>query len=158
MQRAKRLGRNKDPGMNKLILNTFILLLTTTAVLSCSAGPFFENANVETDLELSVSGTASDISTGTPLEDIKVTIHVAEHGQNQNMNLVSKTAYTDNNGKFTISAEGFTNETTCLITAEDPDGMYADASQEIKIQWSSVNMEGNVFYVNDCDFYLEKKK
>ena len=116
--------------------------------------PMDENA----PLVLSVSGTASDISTGQPLEDIKITIHAAEQPDGSGTNLVSKTAYTDNTGKFTISAEGFNNQTTCKIIAEDPDGIYEDSIQEIKISWSSTSMLGNVFYVNDCDFYLEKKQ
>lgn len=146
--------------MNKLILNTLILLLASTAVLSCSH--VYMDAEMPADadalLELSVSGTASDISTGQPLEEIKITIHAAEQPDGSETNLISKTAYTDNSGKFTISADGFRNQTTCMIIAEDPDGIYEDAIQEIKISWSSTSMLGNVFYVNDCDFYLEKKK
>ena len=147
--------------MNKLILNTLILLLASTAVLSCSMGPMMD-AEAPMDenkpLMLSVSGTASDISTGQPLEEIKITIHAAEHPDGSIANIVSKTTYTDRNGKFTISADGFTNQTTCLVTAEDPDGIYEGASQEIKISWSQTNMLDNVFFVNDCDFYLERKK
>ena len=56
------------------------------------------------------------------------------------------------------SADGFTNQTTCLVTAEDPDGIYEGANQEIKISWSQTSMLDNVFFVNDCDFYLERKK
>jgi hypothetical protein len=44
-----------------------------------------------------------------------------------------------------------------LITAEDPNGKYNKASQEINITWSNINMVDGTFYVNDCSFYLEKK-
>jgi hypothetical protein len=116
--------------------------------------PMDENA----PLVLSVSGTASDISTGQPLEEIKITIHAYEKLDGSVANTVSKTTYTDNKGRFTISADGFTNQTTCLVTAEDPDGIYEGANQEIKISWSQTSMLDNVFFVNDCDFYLERKK
>lgn len=143
--------------MNKLILNILILLLASTAVSSCSVEGVGSVQSPNDTLTFSISGTASDLLTGAPLEEIKITVHAAEYGSKDHLNLVSKSTYTDNTGRFTISAEGFINTTTCLVTAEDPNGIYADASQEIKISWSAPNMQGNTFFVNDCDFYLEKK-
>ena len=144
--------------MLKNVFNIFILLLASTAVLSCSDvdSDIFERPDEE--LVISISGTASDLSTGEPIEEIKITVHAAEYGDKDNVNLVSKTTYTDNTGRFSISAEGFSYSTTCLVTAEDPNGIYADASQEIKISWSATSMQGNTFYVNECDFYLEKNQ
>ncbi|MBR5273818.1 MAG: hypothetical protein IKU33_01080 [Bacteroidales bacterium] len=110
----------------------------------------------EEELEIVISGAVSDILTGEPLEEIKISLHAAEFGDNENVNLVSKTTYTDNSGRYTVSAVGFTYITTCLVTAEDPNGKYADSSQEIMVTWTAPNMQGNTFYVNDINFYLER--
>lgn len=144
--------------MLKNSLNILILLLASTAVLSCSDVDSDRFERPDEELVISISGTASDLSTGEPIEEIKITVHAAEYGDKDNVNLVSKTTYTDNTGRFSISAEGFSYTTTCLVTAEDPNGIYADASQEIKISWSATSMQGNTFYVNECDFYLEKNQ
>ena len=144
--------------MLKNVFNIFILLLVTTAVLSCSEGLLSESQPSEEELEIVISGAVSDILTGEPLEDIKICLHAAEFGDNENVNLVSKTSYTDNSGKYTVSAIGFTYITTCLITAEDPNGKYADSSQEVMVTWTAPNMQGNTFYVNDINFYLERNE
>ena len=98
--------------MLKNSLNILILLLASTAVLSCSDvdSDIFERPDEE--LVISISGTASDLSTGEPIEEIKITVHAAEYGDKDNVNLVSKTTYTDNTGRFSISAEGFSYTTT----------------------------------------------
>lgn len=144
--------------MLKNVFKFFILLLASTAVLSCSDLGDYEIPSSEEELEILISGTASDILTGEPLEEIKISLHAAEFGDNDNVNLVSKTTYTDNSGKYTVSAKGFTYITTCLVTAEDPNGVYADSSQEIMVTWTAPNMQGNTFYVNECNFYLERNE
>ena len=146
--------------MKRFISNIIILLLASTAVLSCSLNMDIINDMTNADRDtymLVVTGTASDLNTGEPIEEIKISLHAAEHGGSGEGTLVSKTTYTDNSGRFSISAEGFKSETTCLITAEDPNGKYNKASQEINITWSNINMVDGTFYVNDCSFYLEKK-
>ena len=144
--------------MLKNVFNIFILLLFSTAVLSCSEGPISEFQPSEEELEIVISGAVSDIQTGKPLEEVKITLHAAEFGGNDNVNLVSKTTYTDNTGKYSVSAQGFTYITTCLVTAEDPNGVYVDSSQEIMVTWTAPNMHGNTFFVNDINFYLERNE
>lgn len=143
--------------MLKNVFNILILLLVSTAVLSCSAEPMSEYQPSEEELEIVISGAVSDILTGEPLEEVKITLHAAEFGGNDNVNLISKTTYTDNTGKYSVSAKGFTYITTCLVTAEDPNGEYVESSQEIMVTWTAPNMQGNTFFVNDINFYLERK-
>lgn len=144
--------------MLKNVCNIFILLLLSTAVLSCSMEIMGENQVSDEELEILISGTASDIQTGEPLEEIKITLHAAEFGGKDNVNLVSKTTYTDNTGKYSVSAKGFTYITTCLVTAEDLNGVYSDSSQEIMVTWTAPNMQGNTFFVNEINFYLERNE
>lgn len=151
--------------MKRNILNIFILLLFTTAVLSCSEMmPMEPSLNDDMNekpasFTLIISGTASDKNEAFPLEEIKITLHAAEIADGQEAELFTKTTYTDNRGKFTLSAEGFTKPVSCIITAEDPNGEYTSWTHEIPlISWdSSYNMtpDGTCF-INDCDFFLEK--
>lgn len=104
---------------------------------------------------IEISGAVTDGETGEPLDEIKVTLTTAER-QNIKPDNLLKTAYTDNNGTFTIMAEGVEGLSSCILIAEDPDGVYETASQVVNITWTQANMLQGIFYVNDIIFYLEK--
>ena len=149
--------------MNRNILkNILILLLSATAVLSCSEDLTEDlyNPSYKEGYAVVISGTASDMDTSLPIEEIRITLKATEELGNDRMKSYEKSSYTDNNGVFTMEVEGFTNPISVKLTAEDPNGIYQSATHEIPmISWeSSYNMEGNRFYVNECSFYLEKKK
>ncbi len=145
--------------MKKHILNILVLLLSSTAVLSCANELAFEEgpSGQESSMffTLTISGTVSDTETGTPLEDIKINIEAF-----RNMTTVyNKTAYSDNNGRFVITFDGYRKPSSINATAEDQKGIYQPGNHEILIQWDSLyNIEDGIFYINDCDFYLQKNK
>lgn len=140
--------------MKKFIANIFILLLSATAVLSCSAEMDMPGDVVPVGA-IEVSGAVVDSSTGTPLDEIRITLTTSESNAHENAVLV-KTAYTGSNGLFTIMADGFEGRTSCILIAEDPEGIYESASQTVNITWSVNNVHQGIFYVNDVNFYLEK--
>jgi hypothetical protein len=142
--------------MRHIILNIVILLLASTAVLSCSTGmPGTLDPDART---LVISGVTTDSSTDEPLEDVKITLQATEVRKGVIKSKRTVTAYTDNRGSYNITAEGFRNTVTCSISAEDMKGNYQGGTQEINISWSgpSYEKETGTFYVNDCNFYLGK--
>lgn len=148
-----------------LILNTMILLLVSTAVLSCSkAANDIEDIQCSTrpgePYSLVISGSASDKDSSLPLEEIKITLTAVEKPAKGRETSLEKTSYTGSNGLFTLKADGFRNPVSIVLTAEDPNGRYKTATHEIPlITWdSSYNMDGNSFFINECNFYLEKNE
>ncbi len=130
-----------------------LLLLCATAALSCSAGLEFDMSDAKIERSITVIGTASDIDTKKPIEEIKVTLHPAHS------DIESKSSYTDNQGKFTITIDGFTKPTSFTISAEDPKGIYESSTHEISLVTWDLNYsspDGN-FFVNEEHFYLKKK-
>lgn len=112
------------------------------------------------DYSLLISGSVSDMDTSLPIEEIKITLSATEKTADGKTNSHEKSAYTDNEGVFTMKISGFNGHVTAVLTAEDPNGKYKSATHEIPlITWdSSYNMSGNDFFINDCSFYLEKKQ
>jgi len=111
------------------------------------------------DYNLLISGSASDKETSIPIEEIKITLTATEKTPDGRTTHHEKSAYTDNDGVFTLKINGFKGHVTAVLTADDPNGKYKSATHEIPlITWdSSYNMSGNDFFINDCSFYLEKK-
>lgn len=151
--------------MNRNILkHILILLLASTAVLSCSPGMVEEIEDLKSQTNpygynLLISGSASDKDTSLPIEEIKITLTATEKTADGRTISHKKSAYTDNEGVFTLKINGFRGHVTAVLTAEDPNGNYKSATHEIPlITWdSSYNMSDNDFFINDCSFYLEKK-
>lgn len=136
-----------------------MLLSITTAALSCSmespANTDLPNENFYTVV---VSGTASDKGNGTPLKGIRIRLHAAEIVSGSDGEVRTTTIYTDERGYFTLTADGFTRPISCTITAEDSNGIYGFARHDLNISWSGTSFDEytGYFYVNDCDFYMEK--
>ncbi len=129
-----------------------MLLLAMTAALSCNKDIIPE------ECAITVTGTASDLITNQPIEEIKLTMYALENGNYEKISI--QTTYTDDDGKFTLEMSGFKNPTSFTIKAEDPDGEYEISTHEIPlVTWSSsYNISQGTFYVNECDFYMKKAK
>lgn len=131
-----------------------------TAVSSCSE---FSNPDLvigEKAKNLFISGVAVDINTGDPIEEIQVTLTATELYDSHEGRVVSKSTYTNNYGLFTIASEGFTKPLVCTVKAEDPNGIYLPAtSQKVMVSWNGMAYDeaSNTFFVNECNFYMEKK-
>ena len=147
--------------MKKLLsLNIATLLSLLAAVSSCSS---FSDHDLETGKKqknLFISGVAVDIATGNPIEEIQITMTATELYDSHEGRVVTKSTYTNNYGLYTIATEGFSEPLTCIIKAEDPNGIYLPAaSQEVKVSWQGMAYDdaSNTFFVNECNFYMEKK-
>ncbi len=144
--------------MKKHIIYILMLLLFSTAVLSCTA---FDAEMSPTDPEgpdmefaLSISGTVSDIENPEiKPEDIRITINAMQ----RDVIVYTKTAYTDNKGKFMLSLDGFRKPSSIVATAKDMKGVYKSSTHEMLISWDAYyNIKNGVFYLNECNFHLEK--
>lgn len=146
--------------MKKVVIYILSAVLLTAFTASCSTGlePVEDLAN--TGYTIVIAGTAADITTTEPLENVKITFHATEVVESGEGMVESKSVYTDNRGRFTLEMGGFVRMISCIVTAEDQSGTYASATQEMKISWSgpSFNQETGTFYVNNLDFYLKKEE
>lgn len=127
------------------------------AALSCSMGDIYSDS-YNGIYTIVVSGAVSEKESTLPLEGIKITLNASEQFQVRET-IRTMTVYTDNRGRFTLTAEGFTEKVFCTLTAEDVNNEYGAVEQELNISWngSSFDNHTGTFYVNDCNFYLEKK-
>lgn len=142
--------------MKLYFANMIMLLSVTMAALSCSKELPSEHYGSYT---IVVSGTASDIADGTPLQNIEIHLYTAELLAGEEVKISTSQVHTDINGLFTLILTGFSEPISCKITASDPNSVYSTAQQELRIPWSgpSFDIYTGYFYVNDCDFYMEKK-
>lgn len=145
--------------MKLLFVNMLMLLSLAIAASACSIGPLDDDPKDDfSPYTVIVSGTASDKETTLPCEGIRITFHAAESIIDGSGEVRTTTVYTDNRGRFTLKAEGFTRDISCSVTANDMKGSYAYERQDLNIFWkgTSFDAETGIFYVNDCDFFLEK--
>lgn len=141
-------------------INRIMLLSASIAALSCSMEVPQNPESPDSDFyTIVVSGTASDKENGTPLEGIRISIQTNGITSSDKRESRTSTTFTDNRGFFTITADGFVRQISCTITAEDNSGLYGSARQDLNISWSGTSFDEytGYFYVNDCDFYLEKQ-
>lgn len=146
--------------MKKNIFNIIMMLLTLSAAFSCDALVMDQQTDkLKGDGKLMISGTVSDSQTASPLEGIRISFSAFEKSAENGLPLMEMNVYTDNHGTYTIEAEGFSEDLTCLVTATDTEGAYKGAVQEVTVTWGGVSfdMSNDTFIVNDCDFKLEKK-
>ncbi len=133
-----------------------MLLLFSTAVLSCKAFDAEMNPTDGPDMEfaLSISGTVTDMENPEiKPEEIKITIDAMQ----RDVVIYTKTAYTDNKGKFTLSLDGFRKPSSIVATADDLKGVYKSSTHEMQISWDAdYNIKNGVYYINECNFHLEK--
>ncbi len=134
-----------------------MLLSVATAALSCSKEMSYKPAD-ESPYTIVVTGTASDKADGTPLHNIEITLYAAENISGGEVRIRTTKASTDINGHYTLAMEGFKEPVSCTISASDLDNIYGTAQQELRISWSGTSFDEytGYFYVNDCDFFMEK--
>lgn len=147
--------------MKKLLsLNIATLLSLLAAVSSCTNFSDHDLATGKQQKNLFISGVAVDIATGKPIEEIQITMTATELYDSHEGRVVTKSTYTNNFGLYTIAAEGFSEPLTCVVKAEDPNGIYLPAtSQEVMVSWQGMAYDAasKTFFVNECNFYMEKK-
>lgn len=149
----------KFTGMKKIIINITMLLSVTIAALSCSTeAPFSYDVNTHSSYTIIISGTASDKSSSTPLEGIRISLYATEKGNDKESGMKTKAVYTDSKGYFALSLGGFSKPAHCTIMANDPEGIYETVQQDINISWNGTSFDEQTgcFYVNSCDFYMDK--
>lgn len=146
--------------MKKALVYILSAVLLTAFSASCSTGLEPVEDLETTGYTIVISGTAADINTTEPLENVKITLYAAEISDMGDVSLVNKSVYTDNRGKFQLTEDGFDKMISCKITAEDQTSTYASSTQEMIVTWSgpSFNPETGTFYVNDVNFYLRKEE
>ena len=138
--------------MFKKHLHIFCIILLSLAAVSCMKDHYSMLAGEGTVI---ISGVISDKENGAPLKDIKV---IYEAFSPKGKLISTKTVYTSGEGIYTIESEGYTSEINCTVTAEGTEKGYISSMNDLHIDWSgsTFSIEKNTFYVNDCNFYLQK--
>lgn len=128
-------------------------LLFTAAFCSCST---FTSEPEILENTVIISGIVSDIKSGTPIEGVKINFQIYTGDITQTTPVDIQNAYTDSKGVFSIMSDGHISSVTCIIVTEHEE--YSSVRKELLINWSgtSYDFERKTFFVNDCDFHLEK--
>ena len=143
------------------IFSIAALLSVATAVLSCSVGAY----DVMPDMEdvpggkmISVTGTVCDLG-GQALEDVAITFKSYLKNDMDAAPISTETVYSNSKGEFLILAGGEDADLFCLVTAEDPDGVYESQTCQILVSWEGVSFDrsSNTYIINDCNFVLNRK-
>ena len=137
------------------------LLSVATAVLSCSVGVFDAMPDIEgvnPENSIMITGVVSS-QEGQGLEDISITFKSYPLNDVKADPINIKTVYTNSKGEYSLKAEGAEFDLFCILTAEDPKGIYQSDNQQIFISWGGVDFDEttNTRYVNDCSFVLNRK-
>lgn len=139
-------------GMFNWIKHILCLVVPVLALTSCSKD---DSSLLEGEGTIIITGIVTDMATGNPLRDIKITF---EAYTPKGRLIETKTSYSSSDGIYGVEADGFNGIVNCIMTAEDASGVYQKAKIEINIPWkgTSFNREKGIFVVNDCNFYLDK--
>jgi hypothetical protein len=139
--------------MNRLFQIFSIILLASAALCSCST---FSDTYIENGTII-ITGTVSEIDTKQPVEGVKMIFTAYPSDGTSVYPAAALNAYTDSKGTFNIKTEGVNSAVTCRIISEHPG--YSQVTKEIIVNWSGTSYDAStgIFYVNDCDFHLEKK-
>ena len=143
------------------IFHIAALLSVATAVLSCSVGVFDAMPDIEDvnpEKSIMITGVVSS-QEGQGLEDISITFKSYPLNDAKADPINIKTVYTISKGEYSLKAEGAEFDLFCILTAEDPKGIYQSDNQQIFISWGGVDFDEttNTRYVNDCSFVLNRK-
>lgn len=145
--------------MQRSLLHIAILLLTSTAVLSCSKAHDTETLESDSALEgnkVLISGIVSD-EDGNTLEGISIQLFEFLNS-NEEVPVNSIKTYTDKLGYFSLYADGDSQPMICHVIAFDPSGSYKSQTRIILVNWAgpTYDNDARMFVVNDCNFVMTK--
>ena len=114
------------------------------------------------EFAIAVNGVVSDVATNAPLKDIQVTVSAFATNSLSVMPLISKTVMTEADGTYSFKVFGFSDPVTCKITAmskEDAENRYETMTNKVVVTWegNSYDPDSKTFFVNDCNFQMEKE-
>ena len=149
--------------MKRVVIYMLMLLLVSTAVLSCSKGLFDQDASAmpsENPRAILISGSTIDSQSGSPLENITISFKAYPYNDPDAAPISAVEAYTSSKGTFTIQAAGASQKLLCVLVANDKEGIYESQTKQVIVTWrgTSYDRYNNIFIVNDCKFNLEKAK
>lgn len=145
--------------MIKTLKKLLVLALTAAASMSCGLAFLSDDeAHLDGNLKIVVNGVVSDVATNAPLTDVEITFSAYAENTLSILPLLSKTVSTNSKGEYTVEAYGFSEPVTCSMTAAGNDE-YKQMENKIVVTWSgnSFDERNDTFYVNDCNFQMEKK-
>ena len=142
------------------IFSIAALLSVATAVLSCSVGVFDAMPDIEgasPEKMISITGAVCSHD-GQLLEDVAITFKSYLQNDMDAAPITTETVYSNSKGEFSILAEGADID-LCILTAEDPSGLYESQTIQILVSWEGVSFDrlSNTYVVNDCNFVLTGK-
>lgn len=120
------------------------------AFCSCSD---LKSSDIYVETNIVINGTVSESGSGLPVEGVKLLLK----GYNASGNSVlSQDSYTDSQGTFNLKSVYVNKAIRCTIATDHKE--YSSMQKEIIINWSgtSFDPESRTFYVNDCDFHIER--
>ena len=143
--------------MQKLLNIITFWLLSMAAFCSCTSTEEHSITATDGTRTIIITGTVSEAAGKAAIEGIKLIFEAYDPESSSSAALTTINAYTDSQGTFSITAEGFTSAVTGIITTDHPD--YKNVSKQVMITWkgTSYDPETRTFFVNNCDFHLEKK-
>ena len=148
--------------MIKTLKKLLALVILSATAASCSLAFLNDEDTVlDGNLKIVINGVVSDVVTNASLTDIMVTFSAFAENSPSVLPLISKTAYTDSDGIYSIEVAGFSDTITCILTAESTDQsqtQYESLENKIVVTWSGSSFDdnSNTFYVNDCNFQMKR--
>ena len=143
------------------IFSIAALLSVATAVPSCSVGVYDAMPDMEGALPekmISITGAVCSHD-GKLLEDVAITFKSYIQNDIEAAPINTETVYSNSKGEFSILSEGADVDLFCIVTAEDPNGVYESQTCKIVVSWEGVSFDrlSNTYVVNDCNFVLNRK-
>ncbi len=149
--------------MKRMAIYLLFMLLTSTAVLSCSTGLFDKDASAmpsENPRTILITGSAIDSQSGSPLENITISFKAYPYEDPEASPVSTVEVHTNSKGTFSLHAEGATQKLLCILVAKDKEGLYESQTKQVIVTWTGTSFDryNNIFIVNDCKFNLEKTR
>ena len=138
--------------LKSIIFILFALALTAVSASSCMLGFLDAGLNGE-EGTLIICGLVVDKDDNKPLKGIEMTFQCSEEG------IGKITVHTDEKGMYNIECQGLTEAVGGYVSARDSEGRYRDSTREIVVMWigDEFNAQTNTFFLNDCNFALQRK-
>ena len=149
--------------MIKKFKNILALTILAAISISCSTALLNDEETVlDGEFAIVVNGVVSDVVSDAPIQDIQVTFSAFATNSLSVMPLISKTVSTKSDGTYSFKVFGFSDPVTCKITAmskEDAENRYETMTNKVVVTWegNSYDPDSKTFFVNDCNFQMEKE-